>query len=72
VNTPAINSASLGILRGLSVFNEAAQRISSKPIGTETVRDIIEMKLSKDSIVANAAVLRTDSKMHDHLIDILA
>jgi hypothetical protein len=62
----------LGIQRSLSAFNEAAQRISSKPVDTETVRSIVEMKLSKNSIAANAAVLRADSRMHDHLIDILA
>ncbi len=68
----ALSTASSGIQRNLASLDAAAERIAYQPLGTNTVKDLIDMKVAKHGVAANAAVVRTADEMLGTLVDILA
>jgi hypothetical protein len=53
-------------------MDAAAERIAYQPFGTNTIRDLVDMKMAKHEVAANAAVVRTADEMLGTLVDILA
>ena len=61
-----------GIQRHLASSDAAAERIACQTFGMNTIKDLVDMKIAKHAVVANAAVVRTADQMLGTFVDIPA
>lgn len=71
MNSSAINSASAGIQQNIAVLNAAASSLASSPVDHSSVGKIIDMKIAKEAVSANVAVLKTANEMSEQIVDLL-
>jgi hypothetical protein len=64
-----MSSALDGIQKNLRQFDDAASRIASRPADTDLAADIIQLKIARHGISANAQTIRAADKTLGVLVD---
>ena len=69
---PVFNNAAVAIQRNTRDLNNTAGRIANSPIDGELPEDVIKLKITKNAVSANIAVVKASQETTKSIIDILA
>ena len=68
---PVFNNAAIAIQRNIRDLNNTAGRIANSPVDGELPDDVLKLKITKNAVSANIAVVKASQETRKNIVDIL-